>query len=451
MKVRSAPAALAVLAVLVVASATPARAQTDAGSSSSTSSTTATTVAPLAPTDTTPITLDAAAVPVTDDPRVAPQIAAVAVDSDDYRKATRGYQDTEAQRRAAIARRDDAVARFDRANADLAQIAEARPRVEGELNLATRLEAKAQRLLDRSRANFATYAIGAYVSGGRGGSIGERLQVTKANELGQQKVLLASVERHELAEQARDEAEQRTQADRVTTAGAELDELDRRTLVATGERDTAAADRDRADADQQRLVLELVRRRKDVADARLAAGVPGLDFPFVVLNAYVRAANTMAAEQPSCGLRWSALAGIGRTESNHGTFGGSTVDAEGHLTKPINGIDLNGQANTAVVTDGAGGVDRAQGPMQFITGTWKRWGRDGDGDGEADVQNFYDATLGAAVYLCLKGPGLDTDEGLRRGYYSYNADQSYVNIVLGRTHNYDRVRFPPVPTTPPGR
>ena len=61
------------------------------------------------------------------------------------------------------------------------------------------------------------------------------------------------------------------------------------------------------------------------------------------------------------------------------------------------------------------------------------------------------ATLGAAVYLCLKGPGLDTDEGLRRGYYSYNADQSYVNIVLGRTHNYDRVRFPPVPTTPPGR
>jgi membrane-bound lytic murein transglycosylase B len=447
-KVRLVPVALVALAALVAAAA-PARAQsgatTGSDAGSSTSTTTGASTAPVTPADTSPILLAEAPVAITDDPRVAPQLAAVALDSDDYRKATRAYQDTDGRRRAAITRREDAVVRHDRALADLALIAQVRPQVEGELNAATRREAKAQRLLDQSRADFATYAIGAYVAGGRGGSVGESLQVKGSNEFGQQKVLLNTVERHALAQQARYSGEQQAEADHVARAGAELDELDRRTQVAQTQRDTAATDREQAGAEQERLALELERRRRDVADTRLAAGVPGLDFPFVVLNAYVRAANAMAVEMPSCGIRWSALAGIGRTESNHGTFGGSTVDANGHLSKPINGIDLNGQSNTAVVTTGDGAIDRAQGPMQFITGTWKRWGRDGDGDGEADIQNFYDATLGAAVYLCQKGPGLDADDGLRRGYYSYNADNSYVNIVLGRTHNYERVRFPPVP------
>lgn len=40
---------------------------------------------------------------------------------------------------------------------------------------------------------------------------------------------------------------------------------------------------------------------------------------------------------------------------------------------------------------------RALGPMQFLPGTWSRYAADGDGDGKADVQNVFDASLAAAV------------------------------------------------------
>lgn len=180
-------------------------------------------------------------------------------------------------------------------------------------------------------------------------------------------------------------------------------------------------------------------RRKDLADARMTSAVVGLDMTFVVLNAYVRAADTLRAEQPSCGVRWTALAGIGRTESNHGTFGGAVIGVDGELTDPILGVPLDGSGGNADL-----GGDRAQGPMQFITSTWARVGRDGNGDGKADPQNMYDAALTAADYLCRKGPGLDTDTGLRRDFYSYNQDDSYVELVLARSHGYDRFRLPTV-------
>ncbi len=44
--------------------------------------------------------------------------------------------------------------------------------------------------------------------------------------------------------------------------------------------------------------------------------------------------------------------------------------------------------------------DRAVGPMQFLPGTWGRWGSDGDRDGVSDPQDVDDAALAAARYLC---------------------------------------------------
>ena len=134
----------------------------------------------------------------------------------------------------------------------------------------------------------------------------------------------------------------------------------------------------------------------------------------MVLDAYVKAATALAFEKPACGLRWTALAGIGRTESGHGTFGGAVVQPNGDLTRPIVGIPLDGENGTAVIGDSDGGAldtdpdfDRAVGPMQFIPTSWQTLGRDGNGDGVSDPQNMYDAALAAAGLLCRE-PRLST-------------------------------------------
>jgi membrane-bound lytic murein transglycosylase B len=46
------------------------------------------------------------------------------------------------------------------------------------------------------------------------------------------------------------------------------------------------------------------------------------------------------------------------------------------------------------------------GPMQFIPGTWRLFGVDGDGDGVADPQDVEDASAATAAYLCYGGRDL---------------------------------------------
>ncbi len=397
----------------------------------------------------TPIALPRAAVPVIDDPRVAPQLAWLGVDSPEYRQAIASYQSTEAQLKDGEARQLDATKRYDAAVAELALLAQVRPAVAGNFTAATRRQAKARDALAAAQTNVQTIAIGLYVTGGVDQSPAAMLDLNHVDDVASRRVFVRSAERHHfslIAEATRVEGEQTTL---LVTLQAELDEIDRRAREATTARDVAAKDRDRAIADQIRFRNELEQKKKGVADARLAAKIEGIDFPFVVLNAYVKAANKMAVESPACRVRWSALAGIGRTESSHGTFNGSKVDAEGNVSEPIYGPKLDGSGGFASVPDTDGGAldddpggDRAVGPMQFIPGTWKRWAQDGNDDGKIDPQNMYDAALAAAIYICLKGPGLDTDAGLQRGFFSYNPDQSYVAVVLGRAHHYDRYTLP---------
>ena len=103
-------------------------------------------------------------------------------------------------------------------------------------------------------------------------------------------------------------------------------------------------------------------------------GVPG-----VMLDAYERAARTLAATQPGCNLSWSILAGIGRIESGHASDG--RVNAAGNTLGPILGPRLDGSPGIAAIPDTDHGVldgdtvwDRAVGPMQFIPSSWRRWG-----------------------------------------------------------------------------
>ena len=137
--------------------------------------------------------------------------------------------------------------------------------------------------------------------------------------------------------------------------------------------------------------------------ARLA----GQGIPEVALAAYRAAAASLAQADPGCHLDWALLAGIGRVESFHGRFGGSSAGTDGVVSPPIIGVPLDGGPGIATITDTDDGSldgdtvhDRAVGPMQFIPGTWAGFGVDGDGDGRADPQNLFDAALSAGTYLC---------------------------------------------------
>jgi membrane-bound lytic murein transglycosylase B len=62
----------------------------------------------------------------------------------------------------------------------------------------------------------------------------------------------------------------------------------------------------------------------------------------------------------------------------------------------------------------------AQGPMQFMPGTWRAYGMGGD------VHDPQDAVMAAANYLRASGAPRD----YRRALYAYNHSQAYVNAIL---------------------
>lgn len=70
----------------------------------------------------------------------------------------------------------------------------------------------------------------------------------------------------------------------------------------------------------------------------------------------------------------------------------------------------------------------AEGPMQFLPGTWAAYGADGDGDGRADVMNTSDALLGAARLLCANG-GAEAGR-LPSAVWNYNHSDAYVERIM---------------------
>ena len=170
----------------------------------------------------------------------------------------------------------------------------------------------------------------------------------------------------------------------------------------------------------------------------------GAGIPAATLRAYRAAAEVLAREAPGCGIDWALLAGIGRVEANHGRFGGATVSEQGVSVPRILGPRLDGSlANTQVIRDSDGGTldgdaayDRAVGPMQFLPGTWKRWGSDGDRDGVANPQDVDDAALAAARYLCQGRSGLADPAQAALAVRRYNNSSAYVDLVLATAAGY---------------
>jgi hypothetical protein len=162
------------------------------------------------------------------------------------------------------------------------------------------------------------------------------------------------------------------------------------------------------------------------------------------LEGYGKAQLTIASVKPGCRLGWNTLAGIGWIETGHGTTRGSVLLPDGRTSQLILGPALDGKKGTraikASVADheatGDPDWDHAAGPMQFIGGTWARWGVDGNHDGIIDRNNIDDAALAAAMYLCAGGRDLSTDEGWSRAIQSYNHSDKYVIAVSKRANKY---------------
>jgi membrane-bound lytic murein transglycosylase B len=362
---------------------------------------------------------------------ISPEIDRIPVDGLEYRIA-------QSRLDAASNQLSSAKTRLASSAAELADLQLADTRLTNDLLAQTAKKKQATVTLVASRAGLRALAIETYVRGQVDPSTAVDADV--ATKLLADRSLTEAVGERNLEKVATSE---RDLTDAVRTIAADLtNRVNGRLRMQQVE-----ADRQQAQSDEIELTGEVARLQADLEEVRVTSTVAGEDFALVALDAYWRAANAMTADDPACGIPWWALAGITRSESRHGTYGGARLLANGDVNRPIIGIPLDGNNNTAVIGDTDGGTydgdavyDRAVGPMQFIPSTWRRWARDGNGDGRADPNNIYDAALAAAHYLCATGP-MQTDDQMRRGFFSYNHSDAYAAIVLNYAKGYARFRI----------
>ena len=167
--------------------------------------------------------------------------------------------------------------------------------------------------------------------------------------------------------------------------------------------------------------------------------------PATAYDAYRSASAAAGSVTDACAVDWTVIAGIAQVESHHGRIDAAHELAQnGDVRPPIRGRALDGTGGTQTIHDTDGGEldgdaawDRAMGPLQFIPTTWAELGRDGNGDGEVNPDNLYDAALTAVAHLCLREPGdYAQRHELRRALIAYNASGRYADDVLDWIDRY---------------
>lgn len=191
------------------------------------------------------------------------------------------------------------------------------------------------------------------------------------------------------------------------------------------------------------------RRAGGIVNASSTHGIPA-----AALAAYQRAAQVINASDSHCNLDWPLVAAIGRVESDHGRYDGSSLSLDGVSRPGIFGIPLDGSHGTQRIKDTDAGLydkdrvyDRAVGPMQFIPTTWAVVGVDADGDARRNPQDIDDAALAAAVYLCSGPEDLSKDRGQAAAVFRYNHSQAYVRLVQSIARRYAAGEFAATPTS----
>ncbi len=429
-------------------------------------------------------------------PPIAAAIVIVAITTSG---AGAGAQDTPAPAVAsapvADLRSTQLAAQLDERNAELA-------RVQGELQHATDTLADATTRIDTGRPAFdrtlddlahaqdvlARWSVSAYVSGGivdagltntlfaapDGGNLtaeGQRaLSVTVHQQLvgavqratGERDRLTTDLDAaeatyHESRQQLVDLTARRDalQAE-VAVTRTDLEAAKAQEAAAAAKAEQRAAEEQlRADTPRPTAVHSGVVPPQTVPNSVIAA--LGGEIPRTSLDAYWRAAAIVNGLHPACSIDWALIAAIGKVESGHGTYHGTTVAPDGSTDPPIIGMALDGDHGTMRIADTDGGaldgdpvVDRAVGPMQFIPRTWKAYASDGNGDGVIDPHNIYDAAVATGNYLCASGGGpLSSLAFASRAVYAYNRSASYNADVLGYADHFRRVLDPSLPPMAP--
>ncbi|WP_333617844.1 lytic transglycosylase domain-containing protein [Dietzia sp.] len=192
--------------------------------------------------------------------------------------------------------------------------------------------------------------------------------------------------------------------------------------------------------------------------ADLPAGPLGI--PGIAMKAYQDSADRLGKEQPGCAMDWTLIAGIKKVESNHGNNGAFSI--KGDSITPILGPVLDGHLpGSEVIKDSDGGefdgnkeYDRAVGPGQFLPSTWKRLGKDGNGDGKADPNNIFDSAYSTGAYLCQNGGSMEDPAQREAAILTYNNSHAYVQNVNAWATAYatgvepDPADLPPIHPAP---
>lgn len=168
-----------------------------------------------------------------------------------------------------------------------------------------------------------------------------------------------------------------------------------------------------------------------------ASSTANTDIPPALLKLYQDASTNCV------GLEWQLVAGIGKVDSDHARLNGSTPDPlTGQVKPPIIGTPLDGVNDSRRTPDTDNGQydgdsiwDREVGPFRFTPRSWIIYGVDGNGDGQADPHNIYDAVPAAVRRLCPTGTITD----MRAALLDYNDSLQYVDEVLGFTDTYSEV------------
>ena len=375
---------------------------------------------------------------------ISPDLAGVVVDGPAYRVVKSRFDDTAAALSAATTARTTA-------EAELLGLSQRDAALTGVISARGSEKKNAQIRLTNARTTLRSIAVASYVQGSDPTvdyAIELDLDIVKATDVAGDVVTFKTVDEGQRQKRSQAVADRDVAVRALNEAAAQRNVIRARAAEVTAARNQAAQD-------EARLSVDLVKRNDELGQARATATVVGTDFALVALDAYWKAAKATAASRPQCGIKWFALAGITRSESRHGTYGGSELLTNGDTSKKIVGIPLDGTNETAVIPDSDGGVfdgdpvyDRAVGPMQFIPQTWVKWKRDGNGDRSEDPNNIYDAALAAADYLCAGGPMVSDDE-LTRGYLSYNHSEDYAAAVLAYAQGYSRFQIPAPPAPSP--